>query len=209
MEGAKSEQGEQMSGLRLLTDAGMRVECYDSRLQHAFDLLSKLPEISFLEPVLSAGVFGIPLEKEFFCCSVPEYTETMSLVDFERMSVIRFISAQMCDFLGGDKITFPNQAAVRWLNSVCSPSCVREAATLPIPPNFIRRWSHKKMYETTEGLHECDVRGFILPNLKVMFVDIGAKRLLTSRTDFVETMFLYENVEIDNFLSDLPVFEDL
>jgi hypothetical protein len=92
----------------------------------------------------------------------------MRLEEFERMATIRYMSADMMEFLDVRLEDCPNQFTIRWLNSICSPGCLRLATTMVVPSNSVRRWNHKKMYKKGQDTWECDVHGYILPSLQVV-----------------------------------------
>lgn len=169
----------------------------DPRLLTAHELILRHSEVIFADPVLAAGVFGIRLSKEFFVCEIPIFADGMSLVDFERESKIHFMSEAMCAFLGATRDQYPNQAAIKWLNTVCSPNCVKDAATTLVPKNCVRHWTHKKMFQSGFETFDCDVRGYILPSLKVMFVEIASRSSLASKAMFVADMFEWGDYDFD------------
>ena len=96
----------------------------------------------------------------------------MTLAEFEGNSLIGFMSEAMCSFLGATVEDYPNQGAIHWLNSVCDPECVREAASTPMADHSIRKWTHKKLYLNDGITFECLVQGHILPSAEIMFVEI-------------------------------------
>lgn len=178
-------------------------------LSLCYALILKNPEIIFGDPELGAHAFGIDLAKEFFVCDLPTFEPSMSLAEFEKKSQIKFMSPDMCAFLGVLPGQCSNQAAIEWLNTVCSPECVRQCVTTPMAPNCIRRWKHKKLYQKESKSLECIVRGFILPLCKVMFVDIESHILLADNARFEPTKFVWSDFDGLDFdgLNDGTFFE--
>ena len=122
----------------------------------------------------------------------------MTLQEFETLATIRYMSQAMMQFLDVRLEDCPNQFAIRWLNSVCSPGCLRLATTMEVPSNSVRRWNHKKMYQKNHVTWECDVGGYILPSLKVMYVCIGARRIIHDPSMFLPDKFLFGDFSLDS-----------
>lgn len=171
------------------------------------------PESIFNHPVETGQAFGLDLSSEFFVCEIPVFTMSMSLHEFEALSRIRFMTQDMCLFFGvSSQEEVPNQAAIRWLNSVCSPDCVRDAATTTLLPHELRRWTHQKIFEREGSFYECLVQGYILPSLKVMFVEIAARKPIPieEKVTFTADPFSWSDFDIgvlDN-LEELDNFDE-
>ncbi len=73
--------------------------------------------------------------------------------------------------------------------------------TTPMEYGCVRRWKHKKLYRKNDMLMECNVRGFILPLRRIMFVDISSHDALSVEDDFEATRFIWsdlDDLELDN-----------
>jgi hypothetical protein len=163
-------------------------------LSHCRELLLRHPAVILADPELAARAFGIDLVSEFFVCELPPQFETaMTLAVYEQLSQIKFMSVAMCAFLRVDVGQCTNQAAIKWLNQVCSPDCVRQCMTTPMEEHCVRRWKHKKLYQRDEVMFECNVRGFLLPRVRIMFVDIASHSALAAETDFEASKFLWSD----------------
>ena len=105
----------------------------------AYAFIHKHKEGVFAFPSLVADAFGLVLSDEYFVSTVPPFPSGMTLAEFEGNSLIGFMSEAMCSFLGATVEDYPNQGAIHWLNSVCDPECVREAALTPMADHSIRK----------------------------------------------------------------------
>lgn len=168
----------------------------DPRLGMAQALILKHPAIIYADPVLAAAAFGIHLHSEFFVCTIPRFTDSMTLPEFETNSSIKFISRDMTVFLEDPPEQFSNQAAIKWLNGVCDPACVKGAMTLPLVSTHIRRWTQTKFYANSAGCFECLVSGYILPSLEVMFVEV-VEKVPSEILPIPDTMFQWLDFEVD------------
>ena len=137
-----------------------RTPSQDRRLGTAQQLLLDHPQIIFDDPVRAAAVWGIHLATEFFVCEIPSFSEDMTLEEYERRSMIQSMSPAMSEFLNmvpgesGSQERYGSQAAISWLGEVCPIGCVRRCSTTVVPPQHVRRWTHKKLYSRDDKMFQ-------------------------------------------------------
>jgi hypothetical protein len=175
----------------------------DPRVVAAHDLILKHVRLVFEDPISCARAFGINLGNEFYVCQVPNLDMGKTLQEFENNMRIHYVSEAMCKFLGKPAEDIQLESSIKWLNTVCLPpdtknNCMRLALTSYIPQNFVRIWTHLKSYRAPDGVWECDVRGFILSNLVVMFVEVAGRRFMANApNNFPPSKLIWDDCELE------------
>ena len=155
----------------------------DPRLIAAHELLLSLPEVLFANPEAAARSFGIALSGDFYVAEVGAFGPEMTLCDHLRASRVRHMAPRLAAFFGRTAEEMPTLADLPWTAQcdqlVCA-NLVREAVTTPLPVYGVRQWQHTKSVTTAQGVFSVACKGYILSNLRVMFVDAGSRTLVQS-----------------------------
>ncbi len=166
-----------------VVSAEYNYEQHEGRLVAAHKLLLSVPEALFANPLLAAQAFGIALSRDFYVAELGPFTADMSLCDHLRASRLRYATPSLLRFLGRTAAEMPTLADIPWsaqCDAMVCTNLVREAVTAPLPNYGVRQWQHTKSVETRDGVYSVACKGYILANLRVMFVDAGAQTLVRS-----------------------------
>lgn len=160
-------------------DADYAYERHDPRLLAALQLLLDNPPLIFANPERTAASFGITLSSDFYVSEVGPYTDNMTLYDHLRACTVRYVSDGLAKFLQKAPNSIRTPLDVEFLpDSFCSGACVKDALNAPLPVYGVRRWKQAKRLLHNESIVEVDCLGYILANMKVMFVDLGTRRVV-------------------------------
>ena len=124
---------------------------------------------------------GINLGPDYYAVEVGRFTPDMSLAQHHRLSRVRVMSDSLLAFFGKDASEIATPADIPWRPDceilVCQ-NLVRDAVTTPLPVYGVRQWQHTKTVTTREGVFSVACKGYILSNLKTMFVDVISRSLV-------------------------------
>jgi hypothetical protein len=139
--------------------------------------------VLFANPEAAARSFGIALSEDFYVAEVGSFGPEMTLCEHMRGSRVRHMAPSLARFFGRPAAEMATLADLPWTAQcdqlVCT-TLVREAMTAPLPVYGVRQWQHTKSVTTRDGVFSVACRGYILSNLRVMFVDAGARTLVQS-----------------------------
>ena len=174
-----------------------RYELQDPRLLASHQLLLRAPELIYQNPRLAAAAFGIRLGELFFVSDVGKFTDDMTLQDHFSESRIRYVSPKYQQFL--QPVESRTLLDMPW-DDMNSPNfcyeIIREAVNMELPVYGIRQWEHLRRITVNTGRYSCLFKGYILSNLKVMFVDCVSRERIVEDVTPEDKDFVWDDLDV-------------
>lgn len=190
-------------------------ESHDPRLVASHKLLLNAPALLYADPVAGAAAFGIELGQHHLVMEMAPFdaSNPESFATYFGRCVVQVISPSLVAFFDGRRPA--TWAELPWEDtSTCSGVCpfvLRDALTTPLPAYGVRQWTHSKRVSLSGGTYRIHCKGYLLSNLRVMFIDCVRNELLTPAALVAPPpFFLWEDKDVFfDYGSAQPGFGDI